>query len=139
VGFGLAAGLAAPLFAASTAAAQNVDHQAVGDGIPKPLTGKPGDAARGRALLVKRDAANCLNCHSIKGLPDGGTRGPSPDGVCSVLTPLQLRLSVVDYSKISREASMPNFHMSGTGQGATPKLSAAEVEDVFADLATLKK
>jgi hypothetical protein len=81
LGFGLAAGLATPLLAASTAAAQNVDHQAVGDGISKPLTGKPGDSARGHALLVTREAANCLNGHSITGLPDGGTRGPSPDGV----------------------------------------------------------
>jgi hypothetical protein len=140
VGFGLAAGLAAPLLTASTAAAQNVDHQAVGDGISKPLTGKPGDTVRGHALLAKREAANCRNGHSIKGLADGGTRGRSPDGVGAVLIPLQLRRSaVVDYSKIGCEASIPSFHTSAAVQGTTPKLSAEEVEDVFAYLATLEK
>ena len=49
-----------------SAQAQVSNYQVVGDGIPQSLTGKPGDPARGRALLIKRDPANCLTCHSIK-------------------------------------------------------------------------
>ena len=35
----------------------------VGDGISDSLTGKPGDPARGRALLVDR-ASTCILCHA---------------------------------------------------------------------------
>ena len=80
------------------AAGQAVDFKVEGDGIPKSLTGKPGVAARGKALLLKRDAANCLECHAIKDkdFGAGGTKGPALDGIGAVLTPAQLRLSVAD-------------------------------------------
>ncbi len=128
------------LASAGSAWAQVAEYKVVGDGIPQSLTGKPGDAARGRALLVKRGAANCLTCHSIKDkdMQPGGKRGPALDGVGAALTPAQLRLSVVDFSRVTRGAAMPSFHKSGIGQGDAPKLSAAEVEDVVAYLASLK-
>jgi sulfur-oxidizing protein SoxX len=125
--------------AANSANAQMANYQVVGDGIPQSLTGKPGDAARGKALLVKREAANCLSCHSIKGLPDGGLKGPSLDGVGASLTAAQLRLSVVDTSRVSRGSAMPSFHKSAALGGDSPRLTAAEVEDVVAYLATLRK
>jgi hypothetical protein len=68
----------------------------------------------------------------------GGKRGPALDGVGAALTPAQLRLSVVDLSRVTRGAAMPSFHKTGIGQSDTPKLSAAEVEDVVAYLASLK-
>ena len=43
----------------------------VGDTIPAPLEGARGDAGRGRALIVARDAANCVLCHAI---PDPAVR-----------------------------------------------------------------
>ncbi|MGE5665168.1 MAG: sulfur oxidation c-type cytochrome SoxX [Betaproteobacteria bacterium] len=126
--------------AAASAQAQTVDYKIEGDGIPKSLTGKPGNAARGKALLAKRGAANCLSCHTIKDkeLQPGGTRGPSLDGVGAALTPAQLRLSVVDMSSLKRDALMPSFHKSGVVSDK-PTLSAEEVEDLVAYLATLKK
>ena len=38
-------------------------YEVVGDAIPKSLTGAPGDAERGRAIVVKREST-CLLCHS---------------------------------------------------------------------------
>jgi len=126
----VAAALSGPMRAA--------DYKIEGDGIPKPLTSEPGSAARGRALLAKREAATCLKCHSIKDkdFAGGGSKGPALDGVGANLTPAQLRLSVVDLSRVTRNTEMPSFHKSG---GDAPKLSAQEVEDVVAFLRTLRR
>lgn len=123
------------------ASAQAVDYKVEGDGIPKPLTATPGNAARGKALLARREAANCLTCHSIndKDLKPGGARGPALDGVGAQLTASQLRLSVVDYARVSRSTDMPSFHKAGRGTDKDmPILSAQEIEDVVAFLATLR-
>ncbi len=123
----------------SPALAQVADYKVVGDGIPQSLTGKPGNAAAGRALLVKREAANCLQCHAVKrdkDLAAGGDTGPALDGVGAALTPAQLRLSVVDYARVTRGTDMPSFHKAPTGD--KPVLTAQQIEDVVAYLATLK-
>lgn len=127
------------LAAAGVATAQVAPYKIVGDGIPQSLTGKPGDAARGKALLAKREAANCLQCHTVKRDKElaGGDRGPALDGVASALTPAQLRLSVVDYSQVGRSGPMPSYHKA-TKPGSGPLLTAEQVEDVVAFLATLK-
>jgi sulfur-oxidizing protein SoxX len=122
------------------------NYQVEGDGIPKALTSTPGNAARGRALIAKREAANCLQCHSIKdkGIPPGGDRGPALDGVGARLTPPQLRLSVVDYAQVAPKVSMPSFHRAdsrppmGKEEPGKPILTAQEIEDVVAYLATLR-
>src|SRR5438270_13465989 len=36
----------------------------VGDTIPAPLAGAPGDAARGRAIVGNRQVGLCLLCHT---------------------------------------------------------------------------
>lgn len=118
------------------ALAQAVPYQVVGDGIPKPLSATPGSAPRGKTLLAKREAAICLNCHSTKDLR-GGTSGPALDGVGASLTVPQLRLSVADYSKIAAGKTMPSFHKARADE--TPRLTAQEVEDIVAYLATLRQ
>ena len=125
----------------AVAAAQTVDYKVEGDGIPKSLTGKPGVAARGKALIAKRDTATCLECHSIKDkdLAGGGTKGPALDGVGAVLTPAQLRLSVVDIARINPKAGMPSFHKSESAAKSDARLSAQDIEDIVAYLASLKK
>jgi sulfur-oxidizing protein SoxX len=142
----VAAALLLPLALPVPAYAQSaaVDYVVDGDGIPKPLTGKPGAAARGKSLLAARGAANCLECHAIKGLPAGGSKGPALDGVGERLTPAQLRLSVVDYARLMPKAPMPSFHKAGVrprGEKEDPDLpllSAQDVEDVVAYLASLR-
>lgn len=117
--------------------AQPVSYQIEGDGIAQSLTGKPGDAARGKALIAQRDAANCLTCHSIsdRQLVGGGTKGPSLDAIGASLTPAQIRLSVVELGRVKRGVEMPSFHKRG---GEAPRLSAEQVEDVVAYLASLR-
>ncbi len=122
------------------AVAQVAPYKVVGDGIPQSLTGKPGNAAAGRALLLKREAAACLQCHAVKrdkDLAAGGDKGPALDGVGAALTPAQLRLSVVDYSRVTGGTAMPSFHKAPAGSDK-PTLTAEQVEDVVAYLATLK-
>jgi sulfur-oxidizing protein SoxX len=115
------------------------------DAIPRPLTATPGDAARGRAVVVGRDAS-CLFCHAV---PDSGERfmgtiGPTLAGVGGRLTAGQLRLRIVDPTRVNRDIVMPAyFRVDGldrVGQNhrGRPILTAQQVEDVVAYLTTLK-
>jgi sulfur-oxidizing protein SoxX len=134
------------VLAAAAVQAQVADYKVEGDGIPKSLTGTPGNAVRGRELLLARNPANCLECHTIardKAMK-GGSRGPALDGVGANLTAAQLRLSVVDYAQIQPKAGMPSFHKRDSGllsakqDRDTPVLSAQQIEDVVAFLQTLR-
>lgn len=117
-----------------------------GDGIARPLAAAPGDATRGRALLVARGAANCVLCHAV---PDPEVRfpgnvGPSLAGVATRLTPAQLRLRVADNLRVNPDTVMPSYYrVDGLDRVAAehmdkPILSAGEVEDVVAYLVTLR-
>jgi L-cysteine S-thiosulfotransferase len=117
-----------------------------GDGIPAPLEGLTGDAARGRSLIVVRDPANCVLCHAV---PDAavvaaGNLGPSLDGAGRRLTVAELRLRVVDQQRINAQTVMPSyFRIAGLSNVAPeyrgkPVLSAQAVEDIVAWLAMLQ-
>ena len=118
----------------------------VGDGIAEPLAAGPGDAARGRALIVARDSANCVLCHA---LPEGAVRfagdvGPSLAGIGARFTAPQLRLRVADNLRLNPTTIMPSYYkVDGLERVAPayrgkPILSATEIEDVVAYLATLR-
>ena len=118
----------------------------VGDGIPEPLAAATGDAGRGLRLLVARDSANCVLCHAV---PDAAVRfagdvGPSLAGVGARFTIPQLRLRVADNLRVHPATIMPSYYkVDGLARVASayrdkPILSAAEVEDVVAYLATLR-
>jgi len=104
-----------------------------------------GDAARGRALLEKRDAANCVLCHAIPGVGGvAGTLGPSLAGVGGRFDAAQLRERVADPSRIDPRVAMPAYfrregleRVAPQYRGATV-LSAQELADVVAYLSTLK-
>lgn len=111
-----------------------------------PLEGLAGDAARGRALVAARDAANCVLCHAV---PDDVSRisgdvGPSLAGVGNRLSVAQLRLRVVDLSRVNPATVMPPYYrVDGLRRVAPqwhgkPILNAQQVEDVVAWLATLR-
>lgn len=130
----------------ASAAAVLPAYVIVGDGIPAPLAPDGGDPARGRALVVARDAANCVLCHAVSdpAIRFAGDVGPSLDGIARRFTVPQLRLRVVDDAKVNRTSVMPSyFKVAGLAQVAAPYvdkpiLSAREVEDIVAWLATLR-
>jgi sulfur-oxidizing protein SoxX len=140
------AGLAAGALSGTAAAGALPPLQIEGDGIPQSLAAQAGDAARGRALLVARGSANCVLCHSV---PDPAVRfpgnvGPSLAGVATRLTPAQLRLRVADNLRVNPATVMPSYYrVAGLDRVAPehadqPILSAGEVEDIVAYLATLR-
>ena len=136
----------AALIACSQACAQGepVRFDAVGDAISRPLTSEPGDAARGRSIVVNRDAGACTLCHAVPGEKTAGNIAPALAGVGARLSPAQLRLRVADSTRVNAESPMPAYYRTeGLNQVAAafrgkPLLSAQQVEDVVAWLATLK-
>jgi len=138
-----AAGLAAGV--ATTALAQPIVLQVEGDAIPRPLVAEPGDAARGRSIVVNRDQGGCTLCHEVPGEKRFGNVAPPLAGAGARLSVAQLRLRVADSSRVSPDTPMPAYYRTeGLVQVAAayrgkPVLSAQQVEDVVAFLATLKE
>lgn len=134
------------MLAAQAAAAQPVTPQIVDDAIPASLTGKPGDAARGRAIVASRSTGLCLLCHSgpIAEERFQGDIAPSLVGAGSRWSEGQLRLRIVDGSRLNADTIMPAYYRTGGLQRVARNfegktiLSAAQVEDVVAYLVTLK-
>lgn len=127
-------------------AAKPAGLRIVGDGVPEPLAREPGDAARGRALLVARESANCVLCHAV---PDpamrfAGNVGPSLAGVGARLNASQLRLRIADNLRLKPDTGMPSYYKLDGLDRVAPQyrgktiLSAGEIEDVIAYLGTLQ-
>lgn len=119
----------------------------VGDAIPESLTGAAGDAARGRAIVVDRTRGLCLLCHAGP-FPEErfqGNLAPDLAGVGGRLSSGQLRLRLVDGRALNPETIMPSYYSLagltrvGRAWQGRPILSAAEIEDVVAFLATLRE
>jgi L-cysteine S-thiosulfotransferase len=118
----------------------------VADGIPEAIDAVPGDAQRGRALILTRDAANCLLCHALQdpNVRVAGNLGPPLDGIGRKLSTAQLRLRVVDNFRLDPATIMPSYYrVDGLDRVASayrgkPILTAGQVEDIVAYLATLK-
>jgi L-cysteine S-thiosulfotransferase len=118
----------------------------VGDGIPDPLAGTNGDPERGRAIVVNRQVGLCLLCHSGP-YPEErfqGTLAPGLEGTGSRWSQGQLRLRIVDASRLNPETIMPPYYrIEGLSRVALafkgkPLLTAEQIEDVVAHLATLR-
>lgn len=122
-------------------------YTAVGDAIPTSLTGQPGDAVRGRAIVVNRQKGLCLLCHTGPFAEERfqGNLAPSLAGAGSRWNEGQLRLRLVDSRRVNADTIMPSYYridslsrVGGNWQGK-PVLTAAEIEDVVAFLLTLKE
>jgi sulfur-oxidizing protein SoxX len=135
---------------ASPVAAQQVTPTAVpkiiDDTIPGSLTGQPGNAARGRAIVANRSVGLCLLCHSgpIAEERFQGDLAPSLAGAGSRWSEGQLRLRIVDGSRLNADTIMPAYYRTSGLQRVARNyegktiLSATQVEDVVAYLVTLK-
>ena len=118
----------------------------VGDAIPEPLTNARGDVARGRALVVER-SSTCILCHSGP-FPEQKFQGdlaPDLSGSGSRWSEGQLRLRLVDASRLNAATIMPSYYRVdgldrvGTTWRGKPILSAEQIEDIVAYLITLRE
>ena len=146
--FGSLAAVAGLLAISWSAAADELKPYAVvGDAIPASLTGAAGDATRGRAIVGNRQVGLCLLCHSGP-FPEEkfqGTLAPNLAGAGSRWSAGQLRLRIVDSSRLYPDTMMPSYYRI---QGLTrvapafagkPVLTAEQIEDVVAYLVTLRE
>ena len=121
-------------------------YTVVGDAIPDPLTNARGDVARGRALVVER-SSTCILCHSGP-FPEQKFQGdlaPDLSGSGSRWSEGQLRLRLVDASRLNAATIMPSYYRVdgldrvGTTWRGKPILSAEQIEDIVAYLITLRE
>jgi L-cysteine S-thiosulfotransferase len=122
----------------------------VANGIPTPLTNLPGDAMRGRAIVLNRQIGMCLLCHQA---PDSSREEPTPGNISTDLAGAgtrwrepELRLRMVDARRVNSASVMPRYYVvmhddalqvSQAHRGKTI-LNAQQIEDVIAYLVSLK-
>jgi L-cysteine S-thiosulfotransferase len=122
----------------------------VGDGIPRALTATPGDADRGRAIVMNRQVGMCTLCHQLTTDATNadekfqGNLSTNLTGAGKRWTAAQLRLRIVDSRRIMPSTIMPAYHRTdkltrvGKAWQSQPIFSAQQVEDVVAYLVTLQ-
>ena len=129
-----------------TAAQELRSYAVISDAIPQSLTGTAGDVARGRALVVER-SSTCILCHSGP-FPEQKFQGdlaPDLSGSGSRASEGQLRLRLVDASRLNAATIMPSYYrVNGLDRvGALwrgkPILSAEQIEDIVAYLVSLRE
>ena len=147
---GVIAALAAAALGLGTARGQTGKLEPfviVGDAIPASLTGAPGDAPRGRAIVTNRTTGLCLLCHSGP-FPEQTFQGdlaPDLKGAGARWSEGQLRLRIVDSSRVNPATIMPSYYrIDGLARVAPawrgkPVLTADQIEDVVAFLVTLRE
>jgi L-cysteine S-thiosulfotransferase len=140
--------LTAAILAMSSAAdgQQLRPYTVSGDAIVQSLTGAPGDPVRGRALVLER-TSTCILCHGGP-FPEEKFQGdlaPSLAGSGSRWSEGQLRLRLVDASRLNPATIMPSYYrVDGLERVAPawrgkPILNAEQIEDIVAYLATLRR
>ena len=123
-----------------------VSTAAASDTLPSPLTGTAGDPVSGKRIVLDRHVGLCLLCHSGP-FPEERFQGdlaPSLAGVGSRLSAGQIRLRIVDSSRVNPDTIMPAYFRTEGLQRVAPAhrgktvLTAQQIEDVVAFLVTLK-
>ena len=121
-------------------------YQIAGGTIAASLTGAPGDAARGRSIVLNRTVGLCLLCHSGP-FPEErfqGNLAPNLKGTGTRWSVGELRLRIVDSRKLNAETIMPAYYaIEGLNRVAPayrgkPILTAEQIEDVVTFLVTLR-
>jgi len=121
-------------------------YTVTGDAIADSLTGAPGDAVRGRALVLER-TSTCILCHSGP-FPEEKFQGdlaPSLAGSGRRWSAGQLRLRLVSASRLNPATIMPSYYRVDGLERVGPAwrgkaiLSAEQIEDIVAYLATLRE
>ena len=117
--------------------------------VAQSLTGVPGDPAEGRKAVFNRGLGNCLACHQnseMEEQPFHGEIGPPLDGVADRWNVEELRGIVVNAKMTFEASAMPAFYRDpseavriGKDYEGKTILTAQQVEDVVAYLATLKE
>ncbi len=123
--------------------------------ISQSLTGVPGDPAQGREIVGNKGLGNCVACHEVTDLADvpfHGEIGPMLDGAGDRWSEAELRGIVANAKIMFEDSMMPSFYKTEgfvrpgnayTGKAADdtfgPLLTAQQIEDVVAYLATLKE
>lgn len=131
---------------ATAQGSDGIAYTVQGDAIALSLTGVPGDAVRGRAIVANRQLGLCLLCHTGP-IPEErfqGNLAPDLAGAGSRWSEGQLRLRIVDARHFNAATIMPAYYrtdqlerVAAAWQGK-PILSAQQIEDVVAFLATLR-
>ena len=142
----LSASVTTLLLTALVQADELVPYAVVSDAIPLPLAGAAGDASAGRAIVVNR-TYTCLLCHSGPFTEQRfqGDLAPSLAGTGSRWSEGQLRLRLVDASRLNEATIMPSYyrvdglHRVGPAWRGKPILSAEQIEDIVAYLVTLRE
>jgi sulfur-oxidizing protein SoxX len=122
--------------------------------VEQSLSGTPGDATNGRIIVGDKGQGNCVACHQVSDLADvpfQGEIGPMLDGAGDRWSEAELRGIVANAKIMFEDSMMPSFYKTEgftrpgnayTGKAADdtfgPLLSAQQIEDVVAYLATLK-
>jgi L-cysteine S-thiosulfotransferase len=121
-------------------------HAIANDSIPASLTGAKGDPVRGRAIVANRQVGLCLLCHSGP-FPEERFQGelaPSLAGAGARLSEGQLRMRIVDSTKLNPHSIMPAYYRSEGLTRVAPAfrgktvLTAEQIEDVITYLTTLQ-
>jgi sulfur-oxidizing protein SoxX len=121
-------------------------YTVVGDGIPKPLTDEKPNVENGRRIVTERQQGLCVLCHSGP-FPEARFQGDLATnlaGTGSRWSEAQLRLRMVDASRLNPQTIMPSYYRTealnrvGWQWQGQPVLNAQQIEDVVAFLRTLR-
>ncbi len=121
-------------------------YTVVGDGIPKPLTDEKPNVENGRRIVTDRQQGLCVMCHSGP-FPEARFQGDLATnlaGAGSRWSEAQLRLRLVDASRLNPQTIMPSYYRTenlervGWQWRGQPILNAQQIEDVVAFLRTMR-
>ena len=112
----------------------------IGDAIPQSLTGAAGDPERGVKIVMNRQVgfACCVTRGHFRRRSFQGTLAPDLSGAGSRWSEGQLRLRIVDPTRLNPETIMPPYYRVdgltrvGTAFRGKPILTAEQIEDVVA-------